>query len=88
MTDKRRSRKDNEFSTSEIIKFDSSYAGEAFQVWVYETHNQHKYVNVEFSGGGIDDIVDAYFYPEDLERLGIMFQYLGKTAREARDGST
>lgn len=52
--------------------------------YYYGTQRDGKYVNVAFEQN--NRAVDIYFHPEDLERLGILFQYLGKTAREKRDG--
>lgn len=52
--------------------------------YYYGTQREGKYVNIAFEQA--NRAVDIYFDPEDLERLGILFQYLGKTAREKRDG--
>ena len=91
MTDDNRPRTDEEFVNHENIRFSASKNwGKGAVIYSYGVPAEGEYVNIEFMSGDPDrdDLVDAYFYPEDLERLGIMFQYLGKTARKARDGTT
>lgn len=83
---------DSEFQVESAMEFDSpnDWAVTKLEVFAYGPRKlKPHHINVEFVRKHKDDksdIIDAYFFPEDLERLGILFQYLGKTAREARDG--
>lgn len=88
MSDESRPRTDEEFTTNHLIDFKPANDwAEDFNIYVYEpvTGRESTWINVEFREAD-GNITDAYFHPEDLERLGILFQYLGKTAREKRDG--
>lgn len=85
---------DDEFRPSHEIRFSApTNYQRSTNVYAYsvdEFENTGR-VNVEFVQEAVDGlpykIVDAYFFAEDLERLGVLFQYLGKVAREARDGT-
>jgi hypothetical protein len=85
---------DDEFRPSHEIRLEAPSDHQPnISIYAYNTQRSSKYVNVEFiqeedeRTGLPRKMVDAYFFPEDLERLGVLFQYLGKVTREARDGT-
>lgn len=99
MLDDSEFRTNHEIDFEQPVKGSGEYANKHQVVHIYGSYEDaienrinhgiypHR-INVEFShtdSGGNEQMADLYFHPEDLERLGVLFQYEAKRYMQLRD---